>query len=65
MPHILGRGGSKVNKLKDAHSVRIDVEDASEVAIVTLEGSKDSCLAVQNLMLETADDTVGLFSTKT
>lgn len=58
LPHVLGRGGSKSTKLKEEFDAYMDFEDDGEEARVTLEGSKENCIAVHKVILDIADGVV-------
>ncbi|KAJ1972035.1 hypothetical protein H4R35_004904 [Dimargaris xerosporica] len=53
LPHVIGKGGANVTRLKDQFDVKIDVDDraaatsAPGMATVTLKGSKDHVEAAQ------------------
>ncbi|KAJ3162355.1 hypothetical protein HDU86_004835 [Geranomyces michiganensis] len=66
LPHIVGRAGSKVQKLKDETNVRIDFndsEDPEEIECV-LEGPQDSCADVEERILSIVDDLTNTESAK-
>jgi predicted PilT family ATPase len=57
--HILGRGGSRVGKLKQEHGVRLDFEDlnAKETRVI-VEGTEAACSAVQAEIESVVDEIV-------
>ncbi|RKP37143.1 hypothetical protein BJ085DRAFT_9066, partial [Dimargaris cristalligena] len=60
LPHIIGKNGSNVTKLKDEHNVKIDVEakDATNTnrpAAISIKGTKEGTAEVRRLIQETVD----------
>ncbi|KAJ3291754.1 hypothetical protein HK104_005822 [Borealophlyctis nickersoniae] len=67
LPHVVGRAGSKIMKLKEVYDVRIDFRDKEEGEAMegaevecTIEGTKDDCMEVKKSICETVDDMVGV-----
>ncbi|KAJ3180003.1 hypothetical protein HDU87_002226 [Geranomyces variabilis] len=66
LPHIVGRAGSNVQKLKDEYNVRIDFKDSegSDEVECHLEGALDNCSDVEEQILLMVDDQINTESTK-
>ncbi|KAI9334558.1 hypothetical protein BDR26DRAFT_920825 [Obelidium mucronatum] len=65
LPQILGASGSKIKALRDSHNVRIDLkdfenEDGEVSVLISLEGSKTDCLAVEKKILGVTDELVNV-----
>ncbi|KNC96828.1 uncharacterized protein SPPG_07662 [Spizellomyces punctatus DAOM BR117] len=61
LPHIVGRAGAKVQKLKDECDVRIDfrdMDDDDENVECIIEGTKEGCADARQKILEAVDDMV-------
>ncbi|KAJ3027035.1 UNVERIFIED_CONTAM: hypothetical protein HDU68_004613 [Siphonaria sp. JEL0065] len=65
LPQILGSAGSKIKALRETHNIRIDLkdlesEDGEVSVLISLEGSKADCLAVEKKILGTTDELVNV-----
>ncbi|KAJ3188442.1 hypothetical protein HDU85_005593 [Gaertneriomyces sp. JEL0708] len=61
LPYIVGRGGSKVQAMKDEFNVRIDfndIEGDEENIDCVIEGTKDGCHGAQEQILEIVDEKI-------
>ncbi|KAJ1536996.1 hypothetical protein HK096_005406 [Nowakowskiella sp. JEL0078] len=61
LPYVVGRGGSKVSKIKDDNEVRIDfvdVLDGSDKVEVVIEGVKNKCLLAKKAIDIIVDEKV-------
>ncbi|KAJ3028530.1 UNVERIFIED_CONTAM: hypothetical protein HDU68_001463 [Siphonaria sp. JEL0065] len=65
LPQILGSAGSRIKALRETHNIRIDLkdlesEDGEVSVLISLEGSKADCLAVEKKILRTTDELVNV-----
>ncbi|KAJ3014994.1 hypothetical protein HKX48_004838 [Thoreauomyces humboldtii] len=59
LPQVVGRAGSKVQRLKEQHKVRIDfndLEDDDEQVECVIEGSQEGCEEVEKKIHDLIDD---------
>ncbi|KAJ3068656.1 hypothetical protein HDU98_008202 [Podochytrium sp. JEL0797] len=67
LPAILGASGSKIRALRETHNLRIDLkdienDDGEAAVLISLEGTKADCLAVEKKILGVTDELVNVDS---